>query len=237
MLREDARQVRVVWKPRIIRGGREGDRERPRVPAPAGATMPAAGDASDAELVHRVLQGLPPDGRPGVLPGHDAFAVLVERHQGQVLRLAAHLLRDADAARDVAQDAFLRAYRSLGSFRPDLSFRNWILRIAVNAARDHQGRWAARHLRSLDDIPEPRSEDVEGQLHDALLAARVRICVSQLSVREREVFVLRDLEGLDVEEVAAMLALEPPTIRRHLARARLRLRRILSEPVPSDATP
>jgi RNA polymerase sigma-70 factor (ECF subfamily) len=94
-----------------------------------------------------------------------------------------------------------------------------------------------RHLRFLEDVPEPASENVEGALHDALLAARVRLCVTRLSAREREVFVLRDLEGLEVDEVASLLALEPPTVRRHLARARLRLRQILSEPPASEPDP
>jgi RNA polymerase sigma-70 factor (ECF subfamily) len=182
--------------------------------------------------VHLVLNATPPDGRPTYLPGHDAFALLVERYQGQVLRLAAHLVRDREEAKDVAQDAFLRAYRSLAGFRPELSFRNWLLAITVNAARDHHARWAGRHLRPLEDAPEPLSLDVpvDQQVEDALFAAQVRRCAELLSPREREVFVLRDLEGLEVDEIASLLALEPPTVRRHLARARLRLRQILEGP-------
>ena len=68
---------------------------------------------------------------------------------------------------------------------------------------------------------------VEDAADGALLLARVRRGLGELSAREREVFVLRDLEGLEVDEIAGVLALEAPTIRRHLARARLRLRAIL----------
>ena len=145
-----------------------------------------------------------------------------------MMRLAIHLLRDSDEARDVAQDAFLRAYRSLATFRPDGSFRNWLLAITVNAARDHHARRPGRHLRPLDEgagVAGP--SDTHRETEGVLMLERVRACVADLAPREREVFVLRDLEGLEVEEIAPLLGLEPPTVRRHLARARLRLRELL----------
>ena len=209
------------WKPRLIPGGRssaEGS-AGPRPPAHA---------RSDADLVQDVIAGVDEATRPGPLPGHDAFAALVERHQDQVMRLAIHLLRDSDEARDVAQDAFLRAYRSLATFRPDGSFRNWLLAITVNAARDHHARRPGRHLRPLDEgagVAGP--SDTHRETEGVLMLERVRACVADLAPREREVFVLRDLEGLEVEEIAPLLGLEPPTVRRHLARARLRLRELL----------
>jgi RNA polymerase sigma-70 factor (ECF subfamily) len=193
---------------------------------------PEAPINSDADLVHRVLHGMSPEtGGPGALPGHDSFAVLLRRHEGAVLRLATHLLRNPDDARDVAQDAFLRAYRSLGTFKPELSFKNWLLRIVVNASRDHVSRASARRLRPLDDAGEIAAPgDLHAEVESALLLARVRRCAAELAPREREVFVLRELEGLEVEEIAAVLGLEPPTVRRHLARARLHLRELLGAP-------
>jgi len=212
----------VGWKPRIIRGGRE------EAALPASAS-PDVAESSDAELVHAVLSGeqLAAELRRPI-PGHDAFRVLVERYQGQVLRLACHLLRDSDAARDVAQDAFLRAFRSLASFRPEGSFKNWVLQITVNAARDHQSRQQGWRLRPLEEGDRAEG-DIESDVARSLDLDRVHRLLDKLASREREVFVLRDLEGLDVEEVARVLGLEEPTIRRHLARARLRLRSLLGE--------
>lgn len=213
------------WKPRLIPGGRT---EEPRR-APSDE-----GESSDADLVQRVLQGLPAQG-PSRLPGHDAFAALVERHELQVLRLARHLLRDPDGARDVAQDAFLRAFRSLSSYRPELSFRSWILKITVNAARDHQARKASWRLRPLADGADiAASGSGAAEVEGALLLEHVRRLAAELSPREREVFVLRDLEGMETEDIAEVLGLEAPTVRRHLARARLRLRELLSV---ADETP
>ena len=220
----------VGWRPRIIRGGRQSPHEGgPAVPRPAA-------QLSDAELVHQVLEAGATTERPRHSPGHDAFAELVARHQGRVLRVARRLVQDPDEARDVAQDAFLRAYRSLSSFRPELSFLNWLLAITVNAARDYHARWAGRHLRSLESESEPVGPDMARQLEDAVLLSQVRDCAARLSPREREVFVLRDLEGLEVEEVASLLGLETPTIRRHLARARLHIRQLLGSPAdrPTD---
>jgi RNA polymerase sigma-70 factor (ECF subfamily) len=211
----------VGWKPRIIPGGRDD------ASPPASAAGAADAEPSDAELVHAVLSGAQVAAelrRP--LPGHEAFRALVERYQGQVLRLACHLLRDADAARDVAQDAFLRAFRSLASFRPDGSFKNWVLQITVNAARDHQARQQGWRLRPLEEGDRAEG-DIEGDVARAIDLDRIHRLLDRLAPREREVFVLRDLEGLDVEEVARVLGLEEPTIRRHLARARLRLRSLL----------
>ncbi len=218
----------MPWKPKLIRGGKT-DPAADQAPRPDLA--PPAGEVSDADLVHRTLQGLPAEG-PSRLPGHDAFAALVERHQTQVLRLARHLLRDADAAQDVGQDTFLRAFRSLASFRPDLSFRSWLLKITVNAARDHVSRrasWRLRPIEMASEIAAP--DDVAAAAEAAILLDQVRGLVSQLHPREREVFVLRDLEGLETDEVAEILGLEAPTVRRHLARARLRLRELMG---PAD---
>lgn len=210
----------MSWKPRLIPGGRAN--------APARSEAPAL---SDAELVQRVLDGRPLESARSRLPGHEAFAALVDRHQARVLRLATHLLRDADAARDVAQDAFLRAFRSLPGFRQDRSFANWLLQITVNAARDHQSRLAPWLLRPLDAGAEVQAAgDLDLEVSQAVVVARIQSLLDQLSPREREVFTLRDLEGLEVDEIADVLGLEAPTVRRHLARARLRLRDLLEGP-------
>ena len=207
----------MSWKPRIVRGGRSDA----AAPAPGGA------QASDADLVGLAQAGLGLDARAAV-PGAEAFAELVRRYQPRVLALAWHLTGHREDARDVAQDAFLRAFRSLSSFRPDGSFERWLLKITVNAARDEISRRSRRSWVPLESVPEASvSADARTEAEDSIRAGRVLEGLGELAPREREVFVLRDLEGLDVEEIAVLLALEAPTVRRHLARARLRLRRML----------
>ena len=212
----------MTWKPKIVRGGAD---DEPRRPAETNA-----GEPSDSELAQLVASGrdLDRDGRPAV-PGREAFSLLVERHQGAVLGLARRLVRDPELARDVAQDAFLRAYRSLASFQPERSFRSWLLKITVNAARDQHARQQRSRLVPVAELVEP-ADPAEGaeQADRRLLVRQVEHLLDRLNPREREVFVLRDLEGLSVEEVAAALDLAAPTVRRHLARARLHLRELFS---------
>lgn len=207
----------MAWKPKILKGGREPG-EEPRA------------EPSDAELARLVASGQDVDreGRP-VVPGREAFSLLVRRHESAVLRLARRLCGDADLARDVAQDAFLRAYRSLASFQPERSFRSWLLKIVVNAARDQHASRKRGRLVPVEELVEPAdpSEGAE-QADRRLLLRQVEGLLDRLNPREREVFVLRDLEGLSVDEIASALELAPPTVRRHLARARLHLREILS---------
>jgi RNA polymerase sigma-70 factor (ECF subfamily) len=212
----------MSWKPEVLDGG--ADPEDPKRRAPEGA------EPSDADLARLVASGrdLDRDGLPAI-PGRDAFSLLVQRHEADVLRLARRLCRNPEDARDVAQDAFLRAYRSLSSFQPERSFRSWLLKIAVNAARDHHARAQRSRLVPVEQLPEPADPAETAENRDRrLLAAQVERLLDELHPREREVFVLRDLEGLDVEDVAEALSLAPPTVRRHLARARLHLRRLFS---------
>lgn len=218
------------WKPRIITGGRE-----PAAGSGAPGADPSSGlravtpGPSDAELTRLVVAGA--GAEAGTMPqaaAHAAFGILVERHGDRVTRLAWHLLGNGDDARDVAQDTFLRAWRSITSYRPDLSFVNWLLRITVNAAHDHRARRGLARLRPVEEALDRPSPGGPGQEAEAaILADQVQRAAAQLHPREREVFVLRDLEGLEVEEISVILGVAEPTVRRHLARARLHLRAAL----------
>ena len=196
--------------------------------------------ASDAELTRVVIAGIgaSPEALRRATAGGAAFRTLVDRHGDRVLRLAWHLTGNREDARDVAQDTFLRAFRSMVSYKPDLSFRNWLLRITVNAAHDHRSRRGDGLLRPLEAATEPRAHGRPGEEAEAaILIAQVQRAAEGLSPREREVFVLRDLESLEIDEVARVLGVAEPTVRRHLARARLHLRSILgiqSGPEPAD---
>jgi RNA polymerase sigma-70 factor (ECF subfamily) len=126
------------------------DGHEPRV----GRERPASGvEQSDLELVRRVQRG-----------ERGAFDLLVLRYQHRVVKLVARLLRDPTEAEDVAQDAFVKAYRAIGSFRGDSAFYTWLYRIAVNTARNTM---ASRQRRPLDyeaELSESEQSVVESRM-------------------------------------------------------------------------
>ena len=164
----------------------------------------------------------------------DAFDRLLRRHESAVLRLV-RLLGVAPADRDdVAQEILVRVFRHLGTFKPGRSFRGWLYRIAVNAVHDHRYRLGRRARREspwdagLHDVPDAAQAPGE----HAIARDRRRLleeALVGLSERERAVFVLVELEGLERREAARTLGITAVTVRRHLSRANASLRKILAE--------
>ena len=172
-----------------------------------------------------------------------AFDRLVNERAGDIYALLYRLTEDAEEARDLTQETFLQAFRSVANFRGDSDVRTWLYRIAVNQARN-RWRWWRRRRRdvtvSLDApadassetplaarLSDPHGEDPERQ---ALARERERALTKALravSRPYREVLVLRDIEGLSYEEVAAALELSVGTVKSRLSRGRLELRRRL----------
>jgi RNA polymerase sigma-70 factor (ECF subfamily) len=172
-----------------------------------------------------------------------AFEALVSRYQGRVYRLACRLTGSQSDAQDVLQEAFLAAYRGLGSFRGASRFSTWLYRIATNAALMHRRRQSRRKTEPLDDyLPrfdgngqhaaQPAELGIAGRadeiLDRKLLAARVHEGLDRLPEIYREAFVLRDLEELPTDEVADLLGIEGAAVRQRVHRARLMLRGYLS---------
>lgn len=162
----------------------------------------------------------------------DAFARLLERHERMVLRVLRLLGVPPAEREDLAQDVFVRVFRHLGGFRRGRKFESWLYRIAVNVAHD----WRARRRRERREEPggeeglesaEAPGAGPEGDLRRADLARALEGALSRLSERERSVFVLVELEGLSTLEVARALGIARITVRRHLGRARDRLRALL----------
>lgn len=153
-----------------------------------------------------------------------AFATLVRRYQGLVFALCVRLLGDRDAAEDITQEAFIRAYLSLDRFR-GTNFRAWILRIAHNAALDHL-RAARRHPHlPLERAPEhPSQNEPALQVEQHGLVAALEAALAALPTEQRAVVVLVDVEGLSYEEAADVLDVPVGTVKSRLARARVRLR-------------
>jgi RNA polymerase sigma-70 factor (ECF subfamily) len=187
--------------------------------------------ASDEVLARRAVAG-----------DQDAFAILVDRHQERVYRLARRLTRSPADAEEVLQDTFLRAYRRLGGFRGEARFSTWLYRIATNAAR-MLNRGRARHptepleayLPRFDrqgmharDVDHGRAAAAEEILDRRRLARHAAGALERLPERYRAPFVLRDLEEMPTAEAATVLAVSPEVVRQRVHRARLMLRGYLS---------
>jgi RNA polymerase sigma-70 factor, ECF subfamily len=168
-----------------------------------------------------------------------AFDELVRRTHRDTFRLALRLTADAEDARDVVQDAYLRAYRGIRRFRGDAQFTTWLYRITANCAATHAAR-RARHRHDeldstaaiVDDRPDadPATVAVAGALRRDLDAA-----IAELPPRLRAVVVLRDVYDLPHDAIAAELGISESAAKVRLHRARLRLReRLFALPVPTD---
>jgi len=171
-----------------------------------------------------------------VLAGHkEAFAELIYPYRQSILRLAYRLTGDQEEAFDVAQETFLRSFRYLRRFDLKRSFRNWLFQIATNAARD-----LIRRQRKENDgiaaLAVSIYQQKEGVGTNTLavesgpkLTIHLRACLSSLSPKERQVFILRDLEGLSIKETASVLSSSSISVRVNLARARRKIREMLEK--------
>lgn len=171
-----------------------------------------------------------------------AFERLVAERASDIHALLYRLTSDAEEARDLTQETFLRAFQNISRFRGDADLKTWLYRIAVNQARN-RWRWWRRRRRdvtvSLDgnlgssdqplsatlrnqDAPDPEQETLaherEGQLREALLGLRQAY---------REAVILRDVEGFSYEEIATTLEISIGTVKSRLSRGRMELRRKL----------
>lgn len=187
-------------------------------------------DADDATLVGRVLEG-----------DQGAYKTLIQRYQGRIYAVAFGLVHNAEDARDVTQEAFTKAYRSLPTFRRDSSFYTWLYRITANLGIDHQRRQTRKLKREtvLDETrltPEqahhtgPRPSATPGQnLERKQLADRIRAAIDQLPPDQRNVIVLREIEGLSYKEIAETIGCAEGTVMSRLYYGRRKLQQILRD--------
>ena len=162
----------------------------------------------------------------------EAFDELVRRHQGAMITLARVLTSGRGDAEDLAQDVFVRAWRSIGSFRGESTFRTWLHRVAINVIRtsqSRQGRLMRMFLvRDRDDDrgADPASGD---EPVDATLARRQLIdrALATLPEELRVAVILRDMQGLDYKEIAAALNVPIGTVESRIFRARQKLKPLL----------
>jgi RNA polymerase sigma-70 factor (ECF subfamily) len=177
-------------------------------------------DASDLSLVQRVQRG-----------DKGAFDVLVLKYQHKVVKLVMRYVRNPAEAEDIAQDAFIKAYRALPQFRGDSAFYTWLYRIAINTAKNAV---VARDRNPVDfDLDMTNNEEsyeMQGRLKDSEtpealvltdeIRTTVNAAIANLPDDLRTAIVLRELEGLSYEEIAATMDCPVGTVRSRIFRAR-----------------
>jgi RNA polymerase sigma-70 factor (ECF subfamily) len=162
----------------------------------------------------------------------EAFDELVRRHQGAMITLARVLTSGRGDAEDLAQDVFVRAWRSIGSFRGESTFRTWLHRVAINVIRTSQSR-QGRLMRMflVRDRDDDRGADAASgdEPVDATLARRQVIdrALATLPEELRVAVILRDMQGLDYKEIAAALNVPIGTVESRIFRARQKLKPLL----------
>ena len=165
----------------------------------------------------------------------EAFERLVRTYENKIYHLALRMCGSADEAADIAQEAFLAAWRGLPSFRGEANFATWLYRLTSNAAIDYLRRQKKQRgdlslddeelgLDAVDTAPGPQ-DAAEG----AELCSAVSEGLRRLGEDHRQVLVLREIQGLSYEEIAEVLALDLGTVKSRISRARSALRKILLE--------
>jgi RNA polymerase sigma-70 factor (ECF subfamily) len=196
-------------------------------PVPEELAAPAAGQRPDAELIREAQKG-----------SHRAFEELVRRYSERAYRAAFRVVRDAQIAEDVLQEALLKAYRSLRSFESRSSFYTWLYRITVNLALDRQRRdkrgptleWndeIARDVEPRGVVNAPADPEVASQR--VQIRALVAEGIQGLPDGQREVLLLREVEGLSYEEIAQSMEISKGTVMSRLHYARKKMIAFLRE--------
>ena len=175
--------------------------------------------SSDKKLVRRVQKG-----------DKGAFDLLVLKYQHKIVNLVMRYVRDPELALDIAQEAFIKAYRALPRFRGDSAFYTWMYRIAVNTAKNHL---AAQRRRPMDvelDLQDPEQYDLHAKLKETdtpegvtlskELQETVERAIASLPEDLRTAIILRELEGMSYEEIAQTMECPVGTVRSRIFRAR-----------------
>jgi len=171
-----------------------------------------------------------------------AFADLVHRHSGGLHRAVARILSDESEAWDVVQMAFLRAWQSLDRYNSKWSFATWLYRIGTNLAidllrsrssRERAHKAGSDHMLRVVGGQESAADLTRQREVDAILGELVEV----LTPQQRAAFVMREVEGLETSEVAAMLGCSQTTVRNHVFQARKALRRQMRDRFPEYLPP
>lgn len=179
-------------------------------------------DAETHELVVRSQEG-----------DEHAFAKLVDRYQHEVFSVAMRMVADTTHAEDVAQESFVRAWRALDGFRHEAQFSTWLYRITVNTAITHKTRRSRKATTNLEDAPEvidrSTSSDPAAMGDNLSLHEELRNALAEIPPDQRQVVILKDVEGWSHREIADALDISVGATKVRLHRAHVRLRKLLRE--------
>jgi RNA polymerase sigma-70 factor, ECF subfamily len=188
----------------------------------------ALGDRAELDLIASILAG-----------DRDKFHELIRPYETQLYRTALALVKNEAEAEDIVQDAVLKAYRKLASFRGDARFSTWLIAITLNEAR---GRLRLRNRTTLDSLDEKREENAEytpaaltdwrevplAMLERNEIRALIAEAVAELPDTYREIVTLRDVEELSVNDTASVLGISVALVKVRLHRARIMLQKKLA---------
>ena len=189
---------------------------------------PGHGMSREQELIERVQRGQ-----------NELFYELIRPYERRVYAAAMAILRNESDAEDVAQEAMLKALRGIGQFRAEARFSTWLIQITVNEALMRRRRERSGVIEPIEDQRDPEGEYTPREFADwreipseALERKEVRqrlaSALASLDHKYREVFVLRDIEQLNIQETAEALGISVASVKTRLLRARLMLRDLLS---------
>jgi RNA polymerase sigma-70 factor, ECF subfamily len=171
----------------------------------------------DAECVRRVQQG-----------DTDSFEILVRRHQKAIFNLVYRLLGDYDEAVEISQEVFLSAFKSIHRFRGDATFSTWLYRIGLNHAGTRRKNLNSAHQRYIPldgtEVSGDGAVDPAKSVEQKEIQRRVQEALNDLDPDDARIILLRDLQDLPYEDVAAMLDIPVGTVKSRLHRARQALR-------------
>ena len=202
-------------------GGGGGGGHRPTTPPPR--------DLTDQDLVQHVLDG-----------DTTAFRGLVERYQGRIYALIYGMMRNREDARDIVQEAFVKAYRNIRTYRREASFHTWLYRIAMNLAIDHLRSRTRHPMNEYDDHVEQsepegnyRSDHLQRHpgrdLERQRLYNKIMTAMQELPPDQRQVVLLREIEGLSYKEIADTMEIPEGTVMSRLFYARKKLQELLKD--------
>jgi RNA polymerase sigma-70 factor (ECF subfamily) len=174
--------------------------------------MPAA---DEQQLILRVKEG-----------DQQAFRILMERHMRQAYSVAYGFVNDHDLAKDVTQEAFVRAYEAIPAFRGEAGFGTWLYRIVTNLSMNHlrQRRSRQRHEMGLDEstmVP-PQPDGLPARSHE--LQEHIERVLHELPTLQRAVVILRHFDGLSTRQVSEILRISEGTVKTHLFRGLRKMR-------------
>jgi RNA polymerase sigma-70 factor (ECF subfamily) len=153
-----------------------------------------------------------------------AFRELVEAHQGLAYSIAFRFTRDEQESEDIVQEAFIKIWKNLSTYRAEYKFKTWLAKIVTNLCLDYLKSGRIKKRSEQKKLPEPSHRAEENKLEEDELRAAVMALADQLTEKQKAVFILRDLEMMEPHEVCEILQMSSGNLKSNLYYARLKIK-------------